>query len=158
MAKGIFFIIGHMDNAKRASCERSLFHRMPLLYLRLLLIQLCAGRDVVVYHQQVQLFFALYLMDSAEQHTAGLDAHHGSRRQVGDGDQCLAYEFFRLIEGMNTGKDGAVCAGSVIQSKLQQLLGLLDGLACLDLNCTEIRLAEGVEVYCFLKQRLYLYL
>ena len=38
--------------------------------------------------------------------------------QVGDGDQCLSNQFFRLIVSVDTGEDGAVGAGAVIQSEL----------------------------------------
>ena len=37
--------------------------------------------------------------------------------QIGDGDQGLAYQFFRLIVSVDTGEDGAVGAGAVIQSE-----------------------------------------
>lgn len=82
------------------------------------LVQLCACRNVVIYHQQVQLLFAVLLAYCGQQHTTGLNAHHGSGRQVGDGDQCLSNQFFRLIVSVDTGEDGAVGAGAVIQSEL----------------------------------------
>lgn len=53
-------------------------------------IQLGTGGDVGIHQQQVQLLLALLLMDGGEQHTAGVDAHHGAGRQVHDGDGRLA--------------------------------------------------------------------
>ncbi len=55
---------------------------------------------------------------------------------------------------MNTGEDGTVGAGAVVERKVQQLLGLLDGLACLDLHGAEVALGEGIEVDELLEQRL----
>ena len=112
---------------------------------------------MVVYHKQVQLLFAVLLAYCAKQHTVGLDAHHGSRREVSDCNEGLAYQLFRLIVCMNTGKDGAVGAGSVVQSELQKLFGFLYCFACFYLYCAEVRLGEGLEVYVLLEQRLYLY-
>ena len=112
---------------------------------------------MVVYHQQVQLLFAVLLAYCAKQHTVGLDAHHSSRREVGDGDEGLAYQLFRLIVCMNTGKDGAVGTGSIVQGELQKLFGFLDCFACFYLHCAEVGLGEGLEVYVLLEQRLYLY-
>ena len=44
--------------------------------------------------QEVQPFFAVFLMDRGEQHTAGLDAHHGTRQEIGDrGRQWIARDF-----------------------------------------------------------------
>ena len=68
----------------------------------LFLIELCACRDVRIHHQKIELFLALFLMDSGEKHAVALHAHHGSRRQVGDGDQRLSDELLRLIEGVNS--------------------------------------------------------
>ena len=86
-------------------------------FIIFLLVQLRACRNMVVHHEQVQLLFAVLLAYCGQQHTTGLNAHHGSGGQVGDGDQGLAYQFFRLIVSVDTGEDGAVGAGAVIQSE-----------------------------------------
>ena len=65
------------------------------------LVQLRAGGDVRVNHQKVQPFLAVLLVDSGEQHTAGFETHHGTRRQIGDRHAGLADELFRLIIGVN---------------------------------------------------------
>lgn len=83
-----------------------------------LLIQFCACRDMIIHHQQVQLLLAVLLAHCGKQHTAGVNAHHGTRRQVGDGDQRLTHQLFRLVISMDTGKDGAICAGSIVQGEL----------------------------------------
>ena len=66
------------------------------------LVQLRAGRDVRVNHEQVQPFFTVLLVDSGKQHTAGFDAHHFPGRKIRDGDAGLADQLFRLIIGVNT--------------------------------------------------------
>ena len=60
-------------------------------------IQLCAGRDVRIDHEQVQSFFAVLLLDRAQQHAAGFDAHHRTQRRVGDRHASLTNQLFRLI-------------------------------------------------------------
>ena len=115
------------------------------------LVQLRSCRDMVIHHQQIQLLLAILFAHSRQQHTAGINSHHGSRRKIRNRNQRLANQLFRLVEHMNTAQNGAVCAGSVIQCKLQQLLALRNSNALLDLNCSEIRLAEGLKVYLFFK-------
>ena len=66
------------------------------------LIELRTSRNMVINHEQMEFFFLTALVDCGEKHTAGVDAHHRSRRQVGDGDQGLANQFFRLVECVNT--------------------------------------------------------
>lgn len=105
-------------------------------------------------HEQVQLFLAVFVVHGGDQHAAGLDAHHGPRREVRDGDAGLAHERFRLVIGMNAGEDHAVRAGAVVECELQELLRLLHGLARLDLHSAEIGLGERLEVHKILEQRL----
>ena len=97
-------------------------------------------------------------MDGGEQHAAGVNAHHGTRREVGDGDERLADKHLRLIEGVNAGENGARRAGAVIQRKLQQLLRLRHSLAGKHLDRAEIRPREGVKIHEIRKQRLNLHL
>lgn len=66
-------------------------------------IQLCTSRDVVVDHEQVQVFFTVFLVDGADDHAAAVDAHHGAWWQIGDGDQGFTDEFFRFIVFVNAG-------------------------------------------------------
>ena len=56
-------------------------------------------------HQQMQLFLAVFVMDGRDEHTAGVDAHHGAGREIGDGDADLAHQFLRLIILMNAAQD-----------------------------------------------------
>lgn len=115
---------------------------------------------MVIHHQKMKLFFiaVLLVVDCGKQHATGIDAHHLPRREIGDGDQCLSDQFFRLIVSMDTGKNDSVCACSIIQSELKELLRLWNGLTCLNLNCSEVTLAESIEIYCILKERLYSYI
>ena len=53
-------------------------------------IQLRAGRDVVVHHQKMQLFLTVSLVHRGQEHAAGVDPHHRSRREIRDGDQSLS--------------------------------------------------------------------
>ena len=71
-----------------------------------------------VNHEQMQLFFALFFVDGGKQHTTGVNAHHGARRQIDDRDQRLADQLLRLIERMDAGKNGAVGARAVVQREL----------------------------------------
>ena len=64
-------------------------------------IQLCAGRDVVVHHQKMQRFLAVSLVHRGQEHAAGVDSHHRSRREIRDGDQSLSDQLFRLVIGVN---------------------------------------------------------
>ena len=73
---------------------------------------------MVIQHQKMEFFFSFFMMHGGNQHTAGLDAHHGSGRQIGDGEQGLAHQFFRLIISVNSAQNGAFYAGSVVQSEL----------------------------------------
>ena len=41
-------------------------------------------------HQQMQLFFAVFLVHGGDEHTAGINAHHRAGRQIRDGDAGLA--------------------------------------------------------------------
>jgi len=102
----------------------------------------------------MQLFFAVFVVHGRDQHAAGVDAHHGPRREVRDGDAGLAHERFRLVIGMDAGENHAIRTRAVIERELEQLLRLLHGLARLDLHGTEIGLAERVKVHEIRKQRL----
>ena len=106
----------------------------------------------------MQLFFAVFVMHGGDEHTAGVDAHHGAGREIGDGDAGLAHQFLRLIILMNAAQDDAILAGTVVERELEQLLRLLHGFAGLDLHSTEIGLAERVKVHKIGKQRLDLHI
>ena len=71
-------------------------------------IKLCAGGDVVIHHQQMQLLLAFLGVDGRKEHTARFDAHHGSGRQIGDGNESLADQLFRLIVSMDAAEDGTL--------------------------------------------------
>ena len=111
-----------------------------------------------VHHQQVQALLALFAVDGGDEHTAGVDAHHGAGGQVGDGDAGLAHELLRLVIGVDAAEDGPGGAGAVVQGELQQLLGLLHGLAGQDLHGPEVGLGEGLKVHKVGKQGLDLHL
>ena len=64
-------------------------------------IQLRPRRDVVVHHEKMKFFLPVALIDRREQHAAGLDAHHGARRQVRNRNQGLSDQLFRLVVSVN---------------------------------------------------------
>ncbi len=72
------------------------------VHLYIILIELCTCRNVVIYHQKMKLFFAFFFMNSTEEHTARVNAHHSSRWKICDSNQSLSNQFFRLIKAMNT--------------------------------------------------------
>ena len=115
---------------------------------------------MVINHEKVKFFLitVLLIVYCRKQHTTGLDTHHCSRWKVCDCNQSLSNQFFRLIISVNTGKDSSVCACSIIQCELKKLLRLRNCLTSLNLNCSEITLAESIEIYCILKERLYSYI
>ena len=117
-------------------------------------IELCAGGDVRIDHEQVQPLLVVFVVHGGNQHAAGVDAHHGPRREVDDGNAGLAHELFRLVIGVNAGENHAVRAGAVIERELQELLRLMHSLTRLDLHGAEIGLAERVKVHEIGKQRL----
>lgn len=118
------------------------------------LIQLCAGGDVGVYHEAVELLHALFMVDGGDNHAAGINAHHLPGRQIGDGNEGLAHQLLRLVGIVDTAEDDPVTAGAVVQGKLQKLLGLLHRLAGLDLHRPEVGLGEGFKVHKLGEQRL----
>ena len=104
-------------------------------------------------HQQVELLLAVFLVHGGDEHTAGLDAHHGPGREIGDCNAGLSNQLLRLIIFVDAGEDHPIRAGAVVQNELQELLGLLHGFAFLDLHGTEIGLGEGVEIHQVGEQR-----
>lgn len=117
-------------------------------------IELRASRNMGIDHQQVQLLLAFLLVDGGEEHAAGINAHHRARRQVGDGDERLADQLFRLIERVDAGKNRAILARAVVQRELKQLLALLHRFAGFDLHRAEIALGEGFKIHVIGEQRL----
>ena len=108
---------------------------------------------MVIYHKQMELFFAVFMMHGGDEHTAGIDTHHRARREVRDSDAGLAYQLLRLIILVDAGEDHPIRAGAVVQNELQELFGLLHGFAFLNLHGTEIGLGEGVEIHQVGEQR-----
>ena len=111
-----------------------------------------------VEHQKVQLFFAVFVVDSGNKHTLRRNSHHGSWRQICDGDARFSDQFFRLVVIVNAGKDDSIRAGTVIQNEFQEFLGLFDCLAGFDLHGAEIGFRERLEVHKVLKERLDLHM
>ena len=102
----------------------------------------------------MQLFSAFLVVNSRDQHAAGVDAHHGSGRQIHDGNARFADELFRFVVFVDTGKNDSVGAGSVIQYEFQEFFGLFDRFAGFDLDGAEVGFRERLEIDKVLKQRL----
>ena len=81
-----------------------------------------------------------------DNHAAGIDAHHFSGWQVGNGEEGLAEQFFRLVRFVNPAQDDPVNACAVIEDEFQELFGLFDRLACFDLDGAEVRFGKGLEI------------
>ena len=107
--------------------------------------------------QQMQFLFAFLRVNGRNQHTAGLNAHHLSGRKVGDCNQGLSDQLFRLVECVDSAENRTICACSVIKCELKKLLGLRYGNTIFNLYSSEIRLAECIEINFFLKKRLNFY-
>ena len=60
-------------------------------------VQFRPRRDVVIHHEKMKLFLPVALVNGREQHAAGLDSHHGARRQIRDRNQGLSDQLFRLV-------------------------------------------------------------
>ena len=80
---------------------------------------------MVIHHQEVQLLFPIHVVDRAQQHAAGIHAHHLSWRQVGNGHQGLPDQLFRFIEGMDAGENRPVgaCPSSRVNCRSFLLFG-----------------------------------
>ncbi len=50
------------------------------------LVQLRAGRNRRIDHQEMEFFLVVFLVDGTDQHAAGITAHHLSGREIRDGD------------------------------------------------------------------------
>ena len=64
------------------------------------------------------LISAVHHENGRDEHTAGIDTHHRSRRQIGDGDAGLSNQLLRLIILVNTTQNDPIYAGSVVQNEL----------------------------------------
>ena len=74
------------------------FCRVKLYFL----IELCTCGDMVIDHEEVELFFAFFFVNCTKEHTAGVNTHHCSRRKICDSDKSLSNQFFRLIISVDT--------------------------------------------------------
>ena len=102
----------------------------------------------------MEFFHTFLVVDGGDQHAAGVDAHHGSGRQIHDGNARFADEFFRFVVFVDPGKDDSVGAGTVVQHEFQKFFGLLDRFAGFDLHGAEVGLGERLKVHEVLEQRL----
>ena len=48
-------------------------------------------------HQKMKFFFLALMVNGTDQHTTGFNSHHGSGRQIRDGDAGLSDQLFWLI-------------------------------------------------------------
>ena len=61
-------------------------------------------------HQKVQPLLAVFVMDSGDEHTLRRNPHHGSGREIRDGNARFADELFRFVVFVDTGKNDSVSA------------------------------------------------
>lgn len=112
---------------------------------------------MVVDHEEMQVFFAVFLVDGADDHAAAVDAHHFAWWQVGDGDQGLSNKFLWLVVFADAGEDGAVAAAAVVEGELEELFALWHGFAVEDFDGAEVGFREGFEVDAVFEEWLDLY-
>lgn len=112
---------------------------------------------MVVDHEEMQVFFAVFLVDGADDHAAAVDAHHFAWWQVGDGDEGLADEFLWFVVFVDAGEDGSVNACAVVEGELEELFALWHGFAVEDFDGAEVGFREGFEVDAVLEEWLDLY-
>ena len=127
-------------------------------FFHCVLIELGAGGNIAVDHQQVEALLPVHVVNGGNEHTAGIDAHHLARGQVDDGNGGLADKILGLIVVVNAGEDHAVGTGAVVEHELQKLLALGHGGAFLDLDRAVVGLGKGVELDLLFEDRLALYL
>ena len=96
----LFSIIQLKERYASSDCSESAYLSRYVLVFHFL-VQLRPRRDVVIHHQKMKLFHPIALIDRREQHAAGLNAHHGARRQVRDCNQGLSDQLFRLVVGVD---------------------------------------------------------
>ena len=73
---------------------------------------------MIIQHDKMQLFLTVFMVNRTNQHAAGVNAHHGSGGQVGDGEKRLPNQLFGLIIRMNPAQNRPICARSIVQRKL----------------------------------------
>ena len=105
-------------------------------------------------HQQVQPLLAVFVVDSGDEHTLRGNPHHGSGREIRDGNARFADELFRLVVFVDTGKNDSIFASSVIQHEFQEFFGLFNRFTEFDLHGAEVGFAERLKVHEVLEQRL----
>ena len=118
------------------------------------LIHFCTGGDAGIEHQAAEFFDAVFVVYGGDNHAAGIDAHHFSGWQVGDGEEGLAEQFFGFVGFVNPAQDDPVNTCAVVEDEFQKLFGLFDCLAFFDLDGAEVRFGKGLEVNEILKERL----
>ena len=77
-------------------------------------------------HQKMELFLLPFLVDGAEERAAGFDAHHGSGRQIRDGDAGLADQLFRLIIGVDSAQNRPILAGTIIKRTMKAIPSIIN--------------------------------
>ena len=122
------------------------------------LIHFSARWNVRIEHQKMQLFSAFLVVNSRDQHAAGVDAHHGPGWQIRNGDARFADQLFRLVVFVDAGKDDSIRSGTVVQREFQEFFGLFDRLAGFDLHGAEVGFLERLKIDKVLKERLDLHM
>src|SRR5574344_921342 len=84
-------------------------------------------------------------VDSTQNHTLTLNAHHLTRREIGYEEYILANQLIRFIVGSNTAQDSTVSTATVIDGELQQFLALLHHLAVSEMTDTDIQFLESLK-------------
>ena len=86
-------------------------------------------------------------IDSRENHSLTLYAHHLARFEVSHEEHPLSDELFRFVECSYAAEDSAVVTASVVDGKLQQFLRFLHFLAVFDEADADVELLKVFKRY-----------
>ena len=116
--------------------------------------ELCACGNSVIKHKKIETFFAFLGVDCRKKHATAVLPHHLAGRQIDYCNEGLTYKILGLVVHCYAGKDLTIGAGTVIKSKLEKFVALLDRLAILYLDYAEVGFAESFEINVFLGEGL----
>ena len=78
--------------------------------------------DLLPYRRDVEKLLTFLRVQRADEHTAGVDAHHLPGRKVRYGDACLPHQFLRLVVFMYAAEYHPVLTRPIVKDELQEFL------------------------------------
>ena len=138
-SSSFYYWLMHRIESVESVCRFSLNRRK-------LLVHFCTSWDMLVKHNQMQLFFPFFMVYSTDQHTTRINSHHRTRGEIGDCKQGFPYQLLRLIVSMNSAQNRSICTRSIVKSELYELFRLLDSFTLKNFYSSKIGPAEGFKV------------